>query len=333
MKGTSILLGEIGGFEAAGLIVDGELDDLLIDCDAPRLGTIYRARVDRTMKGQGGVFLKAPDANLYLRHAKGLSPGDTLLVQVSGFAEAQKATPVTSRLLFKSRYAIVTPNAPGMNISRSIRDEELRVSIRAAADTDRAEASSYGIILRSSCASAEPDAIAEDVDAMLDLADQILSDAGHDPEKLLEGDGPHMRAWRDWPDARPEDADLMSWIEPARAARVPLGTDAFMYVEPTRALVAVDVNTGGDTSPAAGLKANLAAVRALPRALRLRGLAGQIVLDLAPMPKKNRKALESALNAALRSDAVETTLVGWTPLGHIELSRKRDRPVLNEVFP
>jgi predicted amino acid racemase len=39
-----------------------------------------------------------------------------------------------------------------------------------------------------------------------------------------------------------------------------------MVVEPTRALVAVDVNTGSDASPAAALKANLAAARALPRA-------------------------------------------------------------------
>ena len=48
-------------------------------------------------------------------------------------------------------------------------------------------------------------------------------------------------------------------------------------VEPTRALVAVDVNSAGGDSTAAGLKANLAALRALPRALRLRGLGGQIV--------------------------------------------------------
>ena len=94
---------------------------------------------------------------------------------------------------------------------------------------------------------------------------------------------------------------------------------------PTRALVAVDINTGGDTSPAAGLKANLAAAKELPRQLRLRGLGGQIVLDLAPMGKKERRGFESTLRAALRRDTTETALVGWTPLGHYELQRKRDR--------
>lgn len=332
MKGTSILLGEIAGREAAALIVDGQLEDLLVDGDAPRLGTVYRARLDRVAKGQGGAFLKGPEGPLYLRQSKGLSPGDTFLVQVSGHAEGGKATPVTHRLLFKSRYAIVTPDAPGLNISRSIREDEARLAIRAAAETAEAEASPHGLILRSSCAGADADAIAGDVNAMLALADQVLQDEGKGPEKLLEGDGPHMRAWRDWPDAAVEEVDLSSWIEAALGPKVALDHTAHMFVEATRALVAVDVNTGNDTSPAAGLKANIAAVRALPRALRIRGFAGQIVLDPAPMPKKDRKAMESALNAALRSDTVETTLVGWTPLGHIELSRKRDRPVLSEVL-
>jgi Ribonuclease G/E len=98
-----------------------------------------------------------------------------------------------------------------------------------------------------------------------------------------------------------------------------------MFIEPTRALVAVDVNTGGDFSPAAGLKANLAVAKALPRMLRLRGLGGQITLDLAPMPKKDRKQFELLLRSAFRSDPIETSLVGWTPLGHYELQRKRER--------
>ena len=95
--------------------------------------------------------------------------------------------------------------------------------------------------------------------------------------------------------------------------------------------MAVDINTGGDTSPAAGLKANLAAANDLPRQLCLRGLGGQITLDLAPMGKKDRRAFETALRAAFRKDQTETALVGWTPLGHYELQRKRNRVPLSEV--
>ena len=94
----------------------------------------------------------------------------------------------------------------------------------------------------------------------------------------------------------------------------------------------MDVNTGADASIAAGTKANLACARALPCALRVRGLGGQITLDLAPMPKKDRRTFENALRSAFRGDEVETTLVGWTPLGHYELQRKRARPSLQEVL-
>ncbi len=105
-----------------------------------------------------------------------------------------------------------------------------------------------------------------------------------------------------------------------------------MMIEPTRALVAVDINTGGDTSPAAGLKANLSALRDLPRQLRLRGLGGQILIDPAPAPKKDRRQMEQVLRAALRQDATETVIAGWTQLGLMELQRKRDRVPLTEVL-
>ena len=87
----------------------------------------------------------------------------------------------------------------------------------------------------------------------------------------------------------------------------------------------MDVNTGGDTSPAAALKANLAAAKALPRALRLRGLGEQVLVDFAPISKAQRRQLEQGLRAAFRADPIETSLVGWTTMGLFELQRKRER--------
>ena len=331
MKGREAILGEYSGREAAALIVDGVLDDLLIDSDAPSLGTIYRARAVRPVKGQGGMFLDTPDGSAFLRGSKGLSSGDMLLVQVSGIAEPGKAIPVTSKILFKSRYSIVTPDAPGTNLSRSIREDEERVRILSAADTPHAVETRHGIILRTQCQAASDDEIADDVDAMLAVCDQVLSDAGTEIEKLLDGDGPHELAWRDWITDAVRHGDLDDHIDVARDTWVRLPAGAGMYIEPTRALVAVDINTGSDTSLAAGLKANIAAMRALPSALRIKGLAGQVVIDTAPSSKKDRKVIESALRSALKADDVETSIVGWTPLGHIELSRKRARAPLAAI--
>ncbi len=340
MKGNTIILDHLDGAEAAALMVDGKLHDLIIDNDAPRPGTVYRAIADKPVKGQGGMFLKTPDGSAFLRQIKGLAPGQEILVQVSGYAEPGKAIPVTQKLLFKSRYAIITPDAPGLNISRSIRDDDLRDTLLEIAHEAMAQATTegreMGLILRSSCVGADADDITDDILAMATLAETVLGDDGHGPEVLTEGDGPHILAWRDWTDPAEVVTDAGSFethsvldaIDAARGAQVDLGGGASMYVEETRALVAVDVNTGNDASLAGGLKANLSAARALPTALRVRGLGGQIVMDLAPMPKKDRPTFESALRAALRGDTIDTALVGWTPLGHMELQRKRARAPL-----
>ncbi|MBN9674309.1 ribonuclease E/G [Salipiger bermudensis] len=337
MKGRTIALDELDGTEAAALIVDGQLHDLLIDSDHPRPGTIYRAVALRPVKGQGGMFLRTPDGNAFLRQVKGLAPGDALLVQVTGFAEPGKAIPVTTRLLFKSRYAIVTPGAPGLNVSRQIKDDDLRDTLLGVAH--EVMEGDHGLILRSSCATGDPDDIAEDIAAMVQLAAQVMADASGEPETLVEGDGPHALAWREWDsddvDGKPgsfERHNVLDALEDLRSPMVALPGGGSMCIEPTRALVAIDINTGNDTSPAAGLKANMAALRELPRQLRLRGLGGQILVDPAPAPKKDRRQMEQVLRAALKQDATETILAGWTQLGLMELQRKRERMPLREVL-
>ena len=105
----------------------GKLDDLLIAGDAPPPGTIYRAQA-QIVRSRGRAACSSPPrtGQPFCVRSKGLAPGALLLVQVTGIAEPGKAIPVTDRVLFKSRYAIVTPEAPGMNISRSIKDEDER---------------------------------------------------------------------------------------------------------------------------------------------------------------------------------------------------------------
>lgn len=338
MKGRVVVLGQYQGLEAAALVVDGQLQDLLIDPGAAAdfaPGAILRGTVDRQMKGQGGVFLRLPDdAKGFLRETGGLRPGQSLLVQVSGYAEPGKAVPVTTRLLFKGRLAIVTPGAPGHNISRRIRDEDTRQRLASIAETGMAGAT-HGLVLRSAAEWAEGEEVAEGIAEMRGLADAILADAEGAPELLLDAPGPQDQAGSDWADPAPDEVaegddafarhGIDEMVEALASPVVDLPGGGHMAIEPTRALIAVDVNTGADTSPAAGLKANIAAVRDLPRQLRLRGLGGQVIVDFAPMPKRDRAAVEQQLRAAFKGEASETSLAGWTPLGNYELQRKRDR--------
>jgi ribonuclease G len=345
MKGRVLVLDELSGRQAAALMVDGRLEELAIDPqdDVTVPGAIYRAVADRPVKGQGGIFVKLPDGSGFLRQISGVAPGQRLLVQVTGPAEPGKAIPVSTRLLFKSRFAIVTPDAPGLNISRRIKDEDRRVELSALADAGMAGASEQlGLILRSGCIEAEDQAIAEDIAAMRTLAEAVLADLNGPPELLVDGPTAHDLAFRDWLDPAVDDADtepesferhgVSEMLEGLRSPRVELEAGGHMMIEPTRALVAIDVNTGPDTSPAASLKANIAAARDLPRQLRLRGLGGQVVVDFAPMPKRDRHILDQVLKAAFKTDG-ETNLAGWTTLGLYEMTRKRDRLPLSDLLP
>ena len=347
MKGVCVLLDWLEGRPAAALMVDGRLEDVLIappEGAAPGVGAVFLARADRPMRGQGGItFDLGSGLKGYMRRAGDIAPGEMRLVQVSSVVEPGKACPVTPDVVVKGRYGIVTPFAPGINLSRAIADEEERDRLSEIAN-GAMEGATHGLILRSGAEGVAEDDIWQDLDRLRRLADDLMASAsGAAPEWLMAAPDPHDHAWLEWTEAAPSDVvaeagcfehqGVLDAVDDLLAPQVRLSGGGTAYIEATRALVAVDVNTAADTSFAAGLKANLALARDLPRQLRIRGLGGQIVLDLAPMAKKERRRLEDALKKAFRQDGSDITVAGWTPLGHLELTRKRDRPPLATNWP
>ena len=344
MKGRQVVLGRLFGAEAAALVVDGVLTDLLVDPDAlaPLVpGDICRGVVERLMKGQGGVFLRLPDGQRgYLRDRSGLREGQALLVQVTGVADEGKAVPLTSRILFRGRHVLVTPDAPGINVSRRIRDEDSRIRLTALGQAADPPAGT-GLIIRSIAESASDEDIAEELRGLLDLSARIMAEQAGPPELLLGAASPHEQAWMDWADPEPdavEDGDdsfgrcgVLEAVDALLSSDVTLPGGGHAVIEPTRAVVAIDVNTGQDSSPAAALKANIALARDLPRQLRLRGLGGQVVVDFAPVPKRDRATLDQVLRVAFKGESTETSLIGWTTMGLYEINRKRDRIPLHRL--
>lgn len=371
----------------AALLVDGRLEDLLLDPPkgdkTPAPGEIYWAKVERLVPRIGGAFVAlSPGQEGFLREAKGLKEGARILAQVTAYAEPSKAAPVSTRLLYKTRYLIFTPDAPGINVSSRIGNDEERerlsrivkdefdasveIMIRTARDQLDKEGlyEKSGIIIRSAAEGLSEERLRTSVDALLFCHLSIhgqISVEGTSPSVPLVPVGARDIALTEWTspppdqlviqdDDHPVDDDLLEksiapdtdpfeqygiWdeIERLKSARVDLPSGAWMAIEATRAMVTVDVNTGAEFSGGAALTANLEAAKELPRQLRLRGLGGQITIDFAPLPKKDRKRIEEALKAAFRRDPIETTLAGWTPLGHFELLRKRERRPLSELVP
>ena len=345
-KGRIVVLDEVNSKPAAALLVNGQIHDLLIEADnnLPKPEAIYRGRTTLPMKGQNGIILDIGNGQkAFLRNAKGIPQGTQMTVQVATHAEIGKATPVVNKLIFKSRYCIVTPDAPGLNIARSIKDDEERdrlLEIVHEVSTNRSN--EYGLIIRSSAMDIDADAISDDINAMYDLADNVMSQTSGDPALIMPAPTAEMKAWRDWVNPDPDEVikeinsfetmGIWDHIEKLKHSKSKLPNGASMIIEPTSAFVAVDVNTGNDFSLSAGLKANLAVAKELPNQLSLRGLGGQIIIDFAPSPKKDRKLIETALNSSFRKGKIDTVVVGWTTLGNFELQRKRERIPLSELL-
>jgi len=342
---STILIDHTPQGKVAALWQNGRLEDVLVDPPAsdptPRLGAIHMGQVGRPMKGINGCFVELGDGQTgFLRNPKGLRPGAHILVQVTGQTEVGKSPPVSQRLMFKGQLAIVTPGAAGLNVARSIRDEETRAILAdVAREAMEGAAPDLGLILRTAAADANPEDVLAEVTDLRRLAEAVLSDTSTTACLLVDAPDAAEQALRDWPAAEVIDEagaferfDI--WGEISRLTRddVPLKAGGSLCIQPTRALVAIDVNTGADLTPAAALKTNLAAARDIPRQLRLRGLGGQIIVDFAPLTKRERRDIETALRAGFKADGIETSLVGWTQLGLFELQRKKERRPLMECI-
>jgi ribonuclease G len=126
-------------------------------------------------------------------------------------------------------------------------------------------------------------------------------------------------------------------ISRALGRKVWLKSGGYIIIDQTEALTTIDVNTGRyvgkrsleDTI----LKTNLEAVREIGYQLRLRNIGGIIILDFIDMEREdNRRKVYNALQEALSHDRAKTTISHISPLGLIEMTRKRVRESLGRTL-
>ena len=126
-------------------------------------------------------------------------------------------------------------------------------------------------------------------------------------------------------------------IEDALKERVSLKSGGYLVIQPTEALVSIDVNTGKYVSKREAqkeyLKINLEAAKEIARQIRLRNLSGIIIIDFINMKvPENRQILMKSLEQLLAMDPQKTTLVDMTRLNLVEITRKKGRRPLYELL-
>ncbi|HYN39479.1 MAG TPA: ribonuclease E/G, partial [Rhodospirillales bacterium] len=117
---------------------------------------------------------------------------------------------------------------------------------------------------------------------------------------------------------------------------VQLRSGGYIVINPTEALVAIDVNSGRSTRERnieeTALRTNLEAADEIARQLRLRDMAGLIVIDFIDMENaRNQGMVERRIKDAMKNDRARVQLGRISPFGLLELSRQRLRPSLIET--
>jgi ribonuclease G len=126
-------------------------------------------------------------------------------------------------------------------------------------------------------------------------------------------------------------------IQRALGRRVDLKSGGYLIIDQTEAMTTIDVNTGAFTGHKSLeetiLKTNLEAAQAIARQLRLRNLGGLVILDFIDMQDEaHRSQVLRALEKELKRDPARTTVYPFSPLGLVEMTRKRTRESLGHIL-
>ncbi|MGL4768449.1 MAG: Rne/Rng family ribonuclease [Formosimonas sp.] len=126
-------------------------------------------------------------------------------------------------------------------------------------------------------------------------------------------------------------------INAALQQRVELKSGGYLIIEQTEAMSTIDVNTGsfvsGRNFPDTILKTNLEAAREIVRQLRLRNLGGMIILDFIDMQDPTHaEKVTQLLHSEFANDRTRVAIHPFSPLGLVEITRKRTRESLSQLL-
>jgi ribonuclease G len=126
-------------------------------------------------------------------------------------------------------------------------------------------------------------------------------------------------------------------LQKALDRKVPLKSGGYLIIDQTEAMTTIDVNTGAFVGhrnlEETIFRTNLESAVAIARQLRLRNLGGIIIIDFIDMEEaEHRRQVIQALERALSADHVKTSISSVSPLGLVEMTRKRTRDSLEHLL-
>jgi len=180
------------------------------------------------------------------------------------------------------------------------------------------------------------DLYARDIDDVLVEGEEGYRTAKAFMKMLMPSHAKRVQPYRDPHIGLLHRFQVESQIDAIHSPIVQLRSGGYVVINQTEALVAIDVNSGRSTRERnieeTAVRTNIEAAEEIARQLRLRDLAGLIVIDFIDMEEhRNQVAVERRLKEAMKADRARIQVGRISPFGLLEMSRQRLRPSLVET--
>ncbi len=301
---------------------------------------------------------------------------DEIIVQVSREAQKHKPPALTGKVNFPGKYLAIVHGESGLGISRKIKGQEKREKLREILDgytteeysivarTNSANASSEEIrqemerllkryrqtfdagMHRSphACLFRAPEGYLSSItDAYEADLEEVITDSKTVYKRIVKY--VEENGWQDripvtfWEESRGKLRcvyNIDRELDHALSQKVWLKSGGYLVIQPTEALISIDVNSGKAIAKRKNmeknfLQINMEAALEIVHQIRLRNLSGIILVDFIDMKEEESKQkLLDFLSKEMEKDRIPTKLVDMTPLGLVEITRKKVRKPLYE---
>jgi ribonuclease E len=304
-----------------------------------------------------------------------LRRGQELIVQVEKGERENKGSALTTYLSLPGRYMVLMPGSDSSGVSRKVESEADRKKLKEivaelgipegfgyiirteAVGKRKSELAKdfqyliklYDSIKEKAAESGAPSLIYQESDLVIrTIRDYFTADID---EVLVDSKDVYKQARAFFKEIMPKyektvklhqekrpifsKYQLEEQIDLIYEKKVPLKSGGSIVIDPTEALVSIDVNSGKSTGERGvedtAFKTNMEAADEIARQLRLRDLGGLIVIDFIDMrDRKHQTEVEKTLKNALKADKARVNVGRISQFGLLEMSRQRIKQTINE---
>ena len=296
------------------------------------IGEVHQLKIDQVFGGQNRATARLEDGtpvSLRVTPRDKLQAGQSMTATIIAAPRQGKPWQAAVGARLVGTHMVLLPGDAGFYASRALPDDQVEPLRNSLAEK---LPSGFGAILRRAVAGQEVSLVEDELTMLVHLwqdrvqATGCIHDGGTLPQKAaLHAPGAAIRMTGDALPADGFEAAYDAALDAASGVSVDLASGGRLWFEPTQALVAIDLDSGGG-----GLEAlQREAPPMIAYQLRLRALSGLIAIDVPRLSSGAAKTFTTALAAALATDPRQPEILGRTRGGVLECRIAHGRPSLD----